>query len=155
MSWSAAAQTTDGYWDTDLSQPILDLTLEVTLAPDLSNLTAAESEAVAELLAAGRIMNELYEAQKHPEAPAAKQDLLDLHEESGRSAATKNLLDLWYLFKGPIATTLENERLPFVPVGPEQPGKTVYPDGLTREDLDASLMYARIGFRCARNTLDR
>jgi hypothetical protein len=109
------------------------------LAPDLGNLTAAESKAVVELLAAGRIMNELYEAQKHPEAPTAKQPLLDLHEESGQSAATQNLLDLWYLFKGPVATTLENERLPFVPVGPEQPGKTVYPDGLTRAELDVFL----------------
>jgi hypothetical protein len=138
-SWSAAAQTTDGYWDTDQSQPILDVTLEVTLAPDLGNLTAAETKAVTELLAAGRIMNDLYETQRHREAPAVKQALLKLHDESNQSAATKNLLDLWYLSKGPIATTLENERLPFVPVGPEQQGKTVYPEGLTRNELDAFL----------------
>jgi hypothetical protein len=137
--WGAAAELPDHYWDTDQSQPILDVTLEVTLAPDPGNLTDAETKAVAELLAAGQIMNALYEAQKHPEAPTAKQALLDLHEESGQSAATQNLLDLWYLFKGPIATTLENERLPFVPVGPEQLGKTVYPDGLTRDELDAFL----------------
>lgn len=138
-SWSAAAELPDQYWDTDRSQPILDTTLEVTLAPDLSNLTEAETKAVAELLAAGRIMNELYEAQKHPEAPEAKQALLALHDESGQSAASKNLLDMWYLSKGPIATTLENERLPFVPVAPEQLGKTVYPDGLMRDELDAFL----------------
>ncbi len=48
-----------------------------------------------ELLAAGRIMNALYEAQHHREAPAAKQALLELHDESGKSAATHNLLDLW------------------------------------------------------------
>jgi len=139
LAGSANAELPAGYWDTEQSQPILDLTLEVTLAPDLSHLTAAESQAVLELLAAGRVMNDLYEAQRHPEAPIAKRALLQLHDESGNSAATQNLLDLWYLSKGPIATTLENERLPFVPVSQEQPGKTVYPDGLTRDELDAFL----------------
>jgi len=136
---SAVAEIRDGYWDTDQSQPILDVTLEVTLAPDLSRLTEAEAQAVIELLAAGRIMNDLYEAQRHSEAPEAKQALLQLHIESGNSAATQNLLELWYLSKGPVATTLENERLPFVPVAPERPGKTVYPDDLTRDELDAFL----------------
>ena len=136
---SAVAELPTGYWDTDQSQPILDVTLEVTLAPDLSHLTSAESQAVLELLAAGRVMNDLYEAQRHREAPVAKQALLQLHDESGDSAATQNLLDLWYLSKGPVATTLENKRLPFVPVAPEQPGKTVYPDGLTRDELDTFL----------------
>lgn len=135
----AIAEVPTGYWDTDQSQPILDVTLEVALAPDLSSLTEAESQAVPELLAAGQIMNELYEAQRHREAPVAKQALLQLHDENGNSAATQNLLDLWYLSKGPVATTLENERLPFVPVAPERLGKTVYPDGLTRDELDAFL----------------
>jgi len=136
---NADAQLRDGYWTAEQSQAILDATLEVTLDPDLSHLSDAESLALVELLAAGRIMNALYEAQRHREAADARPALLKLHDESGDSRATQNLLDLWYLFKGPIATTLDNERLAFVPVSPEQPGKTVYPDGLTRDEIDRFL----------------
>ena len=39
--------------------------------------------------------------------------------------------------KGPIATTLENERQAFLNVDDETPGKNVYPRGLTREEMDA------------------
>jgi hypothetical protein len=136
---SVCAQLPDGYWTTDQSQAVLDTTLTVTLDPDLSHLSDAESRAVIELLAAGRIMNHLYETQRHHQAADARQALLKLHNESGNSVATGNLLDLWYLSKGPIATTLENERLAFVPVDPEQPGKTVYPTGLTRDEFDRFL----------------
>ena len=45
---SAIAELPAGYWGTDQSQPILDVTLEVTLAPRLSHLTHAESQAVLE-----------------------------------------------------------------------------------------------------------
>ena len=139
IAGSAIAELPAGYWGTDQSQPILNVTLEVTLAPDLSHLTPAESQAVLELLAAGQVMHDLYEAQRHREAPAAKRALQQLHNTSSGSAATQNLLDLWYLSKGPVATTLDNERLAFVPVTPEQPGKTVYPEGLTRDELDTFL----------------
>ena len=139
MAGNAVAELPEGYWDTDKSQAILDVTLRVTLDPDLSHLTAAESKALIELLAAGRVMNELYELQRHNEAPRAKQALLALHDEGSNLPATRNLLDLWYLSKGPITTTLDNERLASVPVQPEQPGKTVYPNGLTRDEIDLFL----------------
>ena len=136
---SVYAQLPDGYWTQDRSQAILDATLRVTLDPDLDHLSEAESQALTELLAAGRVMNRLYEAQRHHQAAAARRALLELHRESGNSVATGNLLDLWYLSKGPIATTLDNQRLAFVPVDPEQPGKTVYPLGLTRGEIDEFL----------------
>ena len=86
IAGSAAAELPPGYWDTNQSQVILDVTLEVTLAPDLSQLTAAESQAVLELLAAGQVRQALYEGQRHHEAPAAKQALLRLHDDSGRTS---------------------------------------------------------------------
>ena len=38
---------------------------------------------------------------------------------------------LYRLFQGPIATTLDNQRLPFLPVDPPTPGKNVYPWGVS------------------------
>ena len=136
---SAFAELPDGYWDTDKSQPILDTTMRLTLDPDLGHLTAAESRAVEELLAAGRIIHQLYEKQRHAEARDAKQALVELHEKTGKTGATRNLLDLFYLSKGPIATTLDNERLPFVPASTEDAGKNMYPAGLQRDEIDAYL----------------
>ena len=48
-------------------------------------------------------------------------------------------LTLYRLFQGPIATTLDNRREPFVAVEPAPPGKNVYPWDLTRAELDAYL----------------
>ena len=137
MALPAAAELPDGYWPAERTQPILDSRREVTLAPDLGHLSPAELAAVDELLAAGRIMQSLYEQQLHEEALAAKQRLDALH--AADPDATRNLLDMYYLFKGPVATTLDNERLPFMPVGSPNPGKTVYPAGLTRPEIDAFL----------------
>jgi hypothetical protein len=129
----------DGYWGLEQTQPILDTTMRVTLAPDLSHLSGAEFQALEELLAAGRIMNTLYENQKHRGAAASNATLLELHQASGETVETQNLIDLYYLSKGPIATTLDNVREPILPADAEQPGKNVYPFGLGRDEIDAFL----------------
>ena len=139
LALPAVAELPDGYWPAERTRPILDSRLEVTLAPDLGHLSAAEVRAVDDLLAAGRIMQKLYERQLHAEALTAKARLDELHAAAAAPEATRNLLDLYYLFKGPVATTLDNERLPFLPVGSPDPGKTVYPAGLTRAEIDAFL----------------
>jgi hypothetical protein len=135
----AAAELPDGYWPVERTQPILDSRLKVTLDPDLGHLSPADLQAVNALLEAGRIMHALYEQQLHEESAAAKQHLEKLHASAAAPDATQNLLDLYYLFKGPVATTLDNERLPFLPVGAPNPGKNVYPAGLTRPEIDAFL----------------
>jgi hypothetical protein len=134
-----AAELPDGYWPVDQTQPILDSRLEVTLAPDLGHLSPVELEAVDALLAAGRVMHALYEQQLHAEAETARRRLEELHAAAADPSATRNLLDLYYLFKGPVATTLDNERLAFLPVGAPHPGKNVYPAGITRQEVDAFL----------------
>jgi hypothetical protein len=139
MAFPAAAELPKGYWPPEQTQPILDSRREVTLAPDLTHLSDAELAAVDELLAAGRIMQSLYEQQLHEEALEAKERLDNLHAAAADPDATRKLLGLYYLFKGPVATTLDNERLPFVPVGGPDPGKTVYPAGLKRAEIDAFL----------------
>jgi hypothetical protein len=45
---------------------------------------------------------------------------------------------LYRLFQGPIATTLENKREPFLPVEPVVPGKNMYPSGVTKEEIEQS-----------------
>jgi len=126
----------EGYWSHEQATEILDKTRRVMLDPDLSALSEGEQAAALKLIQLGYIMNRLYQDSMHPEALSARQALqeLDLNEEHSQS-----LHDLYYLFKGPIASTLDNKRVPFLPVAAEEPGKNVYPLGMTRKQLDPTL----------------
>src|SRR6266404_592760 len=128
-----------GFWPLEKSQPIIDKTQTIRLAPDLSQLTAAERNTIAKLLEVGKIFQSLYEKQRHPEALSSYRDLIQLDKRMGSPAFTQNLLTLYRLNQGPIATTLENKREPFVPVDGVQPGKNVYPWGVKKEAIDADL----------------
>ncbi|HEY5885619.1 MAG TPA: zincin-like metallopeptidase domain-containing protein [Pyrinomonadaceae bacterium] len=128
-----------GYWPLEKSQPIIDKTQTIRLAPDLSHLTPGERTAVAKLLEVGKIFQRLYEKQRHPEATRSYAELVQLDKRLGSPAATQNLLTLYRLNQGPIATTLENKREAFVPVAPVEPGKNVYPWGVKKEEIDAFL----------------
>lgn len=128
-----------GYWPLEKSQPIIDKTETIRLAPDVSHLTEGEQKAVAKLLEVGKIFQSLFEQQRHPQAPTAYRSLLQLDTRTGSSAATQNLLALYRLNQGPIATTLDNKREAFLPVDGVRPGKNVYPWGVKKEELDAFL----------------
>jgi hypothetical protein len=127
-----------GYWPLEKSQPIIDKTQTIRLAPDLSHLSEAERKAVAKLLEVGKIFQSLYEKQRHPQALNAYRELLQL-DKRGPSPATQNLLTLYRLNQGPIATTLENKREPFLPVDPVEPGKNMYPWAVKKEDIENDL----------------
>jgi len=120
----------------DQASEILEKTRHVFLDPDLSALTSGERAAVAKLLKAGDIVHHIYEDSMHPQALSAKQFLVEM---KGNEKERQFMLDLYYLFEGPIASTLDNQRLPFLPVMAEQPGKNVYPVDLTREKMDPVL----------------
>lgn len=143
----AAAQTKmqqkvtlpEGYWPLEKSEEILKKTETIRLAPDLSHLSAEEQAALKDLIEAGQIMQKLYEHQRHAEALHAKDRLQVLDVELGQPKATQNLLSLYRLNQGPIATTLDNQRVPFLPVAPQSPGRNVYPDMVTKEEIDAYL----------------
>ena len=128
-----------GYWPAEKSQPLIDKTQTIQLAPDVSHLSAGEKLAVAKLIEVGKIFQELYEQQRHPQATASYRDLLQLDKRLGSQPATQNLVTIYRLFQGPIATTLENKREPFLPVEGVQPGKNVYPWGVKKEEIDAFL----------------
>ncbi len=130
-------------------QAILDKTLDVHLAPDLSTLTTGERAALDDLLGAGGIMQKLYEDQKHAHAETARaviaaglaegsQWRFQYGELYGEQYAT-NVAKLYRMAKGPVATTLDNRRQQFIAVPDEQLGKNVYPSGVTREEIDAAI----------------
>ena len=122
------------YWTQPEIDAILEKTQTVRLAPDLSTLSPGERNAVELLIEAGAILQSIYEDSRHPQALAAKKTLATLD-----SAEASDLRTLYRLFQGPIATTLDNQRVPFVPVDPVVPGKNVYPWGVSREEIDAFL----------------
>lgn len=125
-----------GYWPLEKSQPLIDKTQTIRLSGDLSKLSDGERKAVARLIEVGQIFQKLYEEQRHPEALASYRALEQLDKRTGSTPATQNLLTLYRLFQGPIATTLENKREPFLPVEPTKPGKNMYPWGITKEQVD-------------------
>jgi len=139
MTMLLLAQTLPtGYWPLEKSQPLIDKTQTITLSGDLSKLTDGERRAVAKLIEAGQIFQKLYEEQRHPQALASYRELVELDKRTGSKPATQNLLTLYRLFQGPIATTLDNKREPFLPVDPLKPGKNVYPWGIAKEAVDAT-----------------
>jgi hypothetical protein len=129
------------YWPLEKSQPIIDKTQTIRLAPDLSQLSAGEKKAVAKLLEVGKVFQMIYEDQRHKQALASYRNLYPLGRSqiSPAPAATENLLTLYRLFQGPIATTLENKREPFLPVDPVVPGKNMYPWGVKKEEIESFL----------------
>jgi hypothetical protein len=136
---SRTAAMPAGYWPLEKSAPLVERTQATRLAPDLSHLTAGERTAVARLLEVGRIFQELYEQQRHARALAARDELALADRRLGSPPATQNLLTLYRLFQGPVATTLENKREPFLDVDPVVPGKNVYPWGVKKEEIEAFL----------------
>lgn len=127
-----------GYWTLEQAQEILDKTRQVTLNTSLDGLTDGEKAAVDKLIQAGRILHDLYEDSLHPQAWSARDAINLLHDASHRQA----LKDLYYMFRGPIAITLNNQKVPFLPVKAQEPGKNVYPWGITSDELN-TLMDAR------------
>ncbi len=125
----ALAQTSGAVpaiWSESQSREILARTQTIRLDPDLSALTEGERQAVARLIEVGRIFQDLYEDQRHHQALAVRPRLADHSPET----------TLYRLFQGPIATTLDNERVPFLPVEEPPPGRNVYPLDLTREEYE-------------------
>ncbi len=128
-----------GYLPLEKSQPIIDKTQTLLLSPSLAHLSDGERKAVAKLFEVGKIFQRLYEQQRHPQALSAHGQLLQLDKRTGSTPASLNLLTLYRLNQGPIATTLDNKREPFLPVDGVQPGKNVYPWGATKEEIEAHL----------------
>jgi hypothetical protein len=140
LTITASAQgLPDGYAPVTVTQPIIDKTLQVNLAPDVSGLTAAESTVVDLLIQTGKIFQPLYENMKHFQATESHIYLEDIDRNTGRYPATQNLLKLYYANSGPIIRGLDNKRHAYLPVDPPVPGGNVYPWGVTKDEVNAFL----------------
>lgn len=128
---TAHSDLMSGIWSTEESAAILDKTMNIHFGYDPSVLSANERKAVLELLKAGERLHVLYLEQKHPQGRAAKAAITT----SDRS----DLKKIFRIMKGPIATTLDNQRAAFINVTPETPSRNIYPVGLTKAELDAFL----------------
>ena len=138
-SFAVEAALPNGYWADREIRELLDKTIEVRLAPDVSALSAGERETVALLLEAGGLLQEIYELSKHPQALDAYAKLQTLEVTAEDQSRRAGLLTLYRLSQGPVLTTLDNKRVPFLPVAPEVPGKNVYPPGIQRDAVEAFL----------------
>jgi len=136
---AAAVELPKGYWPADKARRILDKVLTFRLDEDLSSLTPAERRVVDELVAVGYLLEDLNEQQRHHQALRARNELRELHDQLGAPERTEDLLELYRLFLGPIATTLENELEPFLPVDGFTEGKAFYPWGIERDEIEAFL----------------
>ena len=136
---SSKAGLPAGYWPLERSAAINAKTQTVRLSPDLSHLSAGERKAVAKLLEVGQIFQDVYERQRHADALTSRRALAALDRRTNSGAATQNLLALYRLNNGPIATTLENKREPFLPVEMNPPGVNLYPWGITKPEVESFL----------------
>ena len=98
-----------GYWPLEKSQPILDKTQTIRLAPDLSQLSSDERKAVAKLLEVGEIFQSIYEDQRHKQALSSYRALQKLDQTFISPAPINlNLRTLYRLFQGPRSKTNAN-----------------------------------------------
>ena len=124
---ASAEKAAEQGWTAAQSKAILDKTETLRLAPDTSHWSAGEKAAAAKLIEVGKIFQDVYEAQRHHQALAVRAKL-----KAGSDEAK-----LYRLFQGPIATTLDNKRVPFLAVDEPPPGKNVYPLDVTKQEYDA------------------
>jgi hypothetical protein len=129
-----------GYWPPERTPEVLDQTKTVRLAPLLNDLSSGERTALQELIEAGKTIQRIYEDARHPQALQAYDALVDLSEKTGQAPETQSLLDLYRLFKGPVATTPDNRREAFLPVQPETAARNIYPLDATRNEIEAFML---------------
>ena len=127
-----------GYWPAEKSRALIEKTGEVRLAPDTSHLAEGERRALAKLIEVGKIFQAVYEEQRHERALESRAALVALDKRLGSPESTRNLLNIYRLFQGPVATTLENRREPIVPVELTAPGAAMY-GGAMKEEVEAFL----------------
>ena len=132
---SAAEPSYQPSWSKQQVDQVLDKTLTLRLAPDLAHLSDAEARTLNLLLQAGQLIHEIYLKAQHKDALTGKA-ALGATPGDGRKA---DLLKLYRIFKGPIATTLDNRREPFLDVAANVPGKNRYPWGIDKAAIESVL----------------
>ncbi|WP_444993997.1 hypothetical protein [Aliikangiella sp. IMCC44359] len=133
----AGNQASDSEWSSQQINSILDNTIVLDFAPDISHLSKNERLALEHLKKAGEIIHDIYLKAQHKQALATRSKLTKRAAKGDKKA--KDLLKLYRIFKGPIASTLENKHEAFAHVAPEVPGKNRYPWGITKQEVSQFL----------------
>jgi len=103
------------------------------IGSDLSNLSPANRLALAKIVQAARLMNDIQDRQSWQDAPAMRATL-----ESDKSAIGQSRLKYFHLNGGPWSA-LDHHK-PFIDGVPERPAKAnFYPSDLTAEEFDGWL----------------
>lgn len=126
----AAETLFNSAWTESETKAVLDKTMRIRFAYDASDLTANERAAVDELLLAGERLHDMYMGQVHPDALRYKA-MLD--ETDNR----QDIKDVFRISKGPVATTLDNDRQNIFTGTEDGASPNVYPQGVARADIDA------------------
>lgn len=127
----------NGAWTEAQADEILSLTQHLHLTPDLQQLTLNEQAAVTKLIAVGQIFNDLYEDSLHPQALELRNALENAAPKDETTARhVQKLQQLYYIMKGPIASTLDNQRVPFLTADQERLGKNVYPLDVSKSEIE-------------------
>jgi hypothetical protein len=132
MSEAATPDYFKGAWSERQTSEILDDTMRIKFGYNDAALSEAEKITVKDLLEAGARFHTLYLEQRNPQARAVEAYFKE-------NVSRPDLQEVFRIMKGPIATTTENKREAFLNVAPETRSRNVYPDGLTRADMDAYL----------------
>jgi hypothetical protein len=130
MTTATPASSDPPAWSEQNAQAILEKTQTIRLDPDLSGLSPSERKALDKLLAVGPLFQDIYEDSRHRQAIEVRKRL-----EGQKGPLAEQQRTFYRLFQGPIANTLENQRVPFVAADPTVPGKNVYPWGITKEQV--------------------
>ncbi len=128
----------EGFMERDACAAIMERTMRVEAHASTDGLTEGEREALRELMAVGEIFHRLYEDARHPDASRVRRHLASYEPANEEERAQLELLrDLYWMFKGPIVRSLENERVPLAPVAAYAPQRNIYPSGVEAEAIRA------------------
>jgi hypothetical protein len=126
----------EGYLSLSDSRDILAQSQTIELTPNLDSLSEGERACIEHLIAVGRTFQELYETSRHPRAREGLAALRELDRQNGSPEATQNLETLHWMFRGPMAVTVDGARVPIYPIGEPPAGGGVYPEDASREELE-------------------
>jgi len=129
----------EGFLELDEARAILDHAATIHVEASTEGLEEAELEVITELMAVGEILHDLYERQLHGEARVVREHLASYRpRDDAEREQLEALRSLHWLFDGPIARTLDNERVAIAPIEAYAPQRNIYPSSLEAAELSAA-----------------
>ena len=125
----------DGFLPVERARPILESTSRFEVRASTERLGPGERAALERLLRAGPIVQRLYERSRHAQAELVHRFLFEREPPEAEREQVTALRELYTLFAGPIATSLDRDRVAIAPVAPYSPARNLSPSDATAEAL--------------------